>query len=250
MPTRPSSPPAGAETELLGLLAHAELTAFLHTARAADQAPDPAAQVPLGRQAVRDFGHHERIAARLEELGQRPEQAMAPYGQVVRAFHERTQPADWLEGLVKAYVGDGLARDFYREVAARLEPAGADLIQEVLADHDDDLLARTVRQALAEDPSARGRLALWARRIVGETLAQAQAVAVERDALALLVLGGAETGSGEAAGDEDGDGGLAGLGRLVARLTEAHEERMAALGLTGRAASPPAGPTEPDTEEP
>ena len=42
---------------------------------------------------------------------------MAPFD----AFHARTAPADWLEGLVKAYVGDGLAADFYREIAAFLD---------------------------------------------------------------------------------------------------------------------------------
>ena len=39
------------------------------------------------------------------------------------AFHAHTAPRDWLEGLVKAYVGDGLAADFYREIAAFLDAA-------------------------------------------------------------------------------------------------------------------------------
>ena len=39
----------------------------------------------------------------------------------LEAFHDHTAPADWLEGLVKAYVGDGFAADFYREVAAYLD---------------------------------------------------------------------------------------------------------------------------------
>ena len=28
---------------------------------------------------------------------------------------------DWLEGLVKAYVGDGIAPDFYREIATYVD---------------------------------------------------------------------------------------------------------------------------------
>ena len=43
-------------------------------------------------------------------------------------FHLHTAPSDWLEGLVKAYVGDGLANDFYREIAAFLDPDTRDLV--------------------------------------------------------------------------------------------------------------------------
>ena len=48
-----------------------------------------------------------------------------------------------------------------------------------------------------QDPQIAGRLALWGRRLVGEALSQAQQVAVERDALASLLVGGVG-GSGPA----------------------------------------------------
>jgi hypothetical protein len=79
-----------------------------------------------------------------------------------------------------------------------------------------------------------GRLALWARRLVGEALAQAHRVAAERAPLARL-LAGAVTGP-------DGPGGEQGeIGRMFARLTDAHDERMAALGLVGWEPVPAAG---------
>jgi hypothetical protein len=53
---------------------------------------------------------------------------------------------------------------------------------------------------------------------VGEALMQAQKVAVRRDALANLIV-------------ESGD--LAEIGRMFARITDRHSERMAALGLSG-----------------
>ena len=62
---------------------------------------------------------------RLTELGVDPAEAMAPFVAALDAFHESTRPSTWLEGLVKAYVGDGLAADFYREIAAFLRPATA-----------------------------------------------------------------------------------------------------------------------------
>jgi hypothetical protein len=64
-----------------------------------------------------------------------------------------------------------------------------------------------------------GRLALWARRLVGEALGQAQRVAAEREALAGLLAGGEISQLGE-------------IGRMFAQLTDAHARRMAALGLS------------------
>ena len=67
-----------------------------------------------------------------------------------------------------------------------------------------------------------GRAALWARRLMGEALTQAQAVAVERESLTELLAG---TYGGPGAD-------LAELGRMFGRLTDAHVERMARLGFT------------------
>jgi len=77
-----------------------------------------------------------------------------------------------------------------------------------------------VRAAIEADPTVAGRLALWARRLVGEALAQAHLVVAERPALAMLVVGAVGEGGGQ------GD-----IGRLFARITDAHDQRMAALGL-------------------
>ena len=66
-----------------------------------------------------------------------------------------------------------------------------------------------------------GRLALWGRRLVGEALTQAQRVAAERDALTALLAGGVDRPGLD----------LAAMGRLFARLTENHTQRMESLGL-------------------
>ena len=65
---------------------------------------------------------------------------------------------------------------------------------EVLKDtgHAEFAVAR-VREAIEADPAVAGRLALWARRLVGEALGQAQRVAAEREDLASLLAGGEVT---------------------------------------------------------
>jgi hypothetical protein len=155
-------------------------------------------------------------------MGADPEAAMAPFAPVFDTFHARTTPQTWLEGLVKAYVGDGIAADFYREVAQFLDAPTRDLVLDVLADSGHaDFAVREVRAAVAADPALSGRLSLWARRLVGEALSQAQQVAAERESLALLLIGG---------GDRPG-ADLAEVGRMFERLTAAHTRRMEALGL-------------------
>jgi hypothetical protein len=209
-----------AVVDLLGVLAYAELTAFDRLAEDARLAPSLSGRAALARMAAAEITHHGRLTARLTELGADPEQAMAPFVRALDAFHENTRPRTWLEGLVKAYVGDGLAADFYREIAAFLPAPDRALVEDVLADTGHaDFAVREVRAAIAADRKVGGRLALWARRLVGEALTQSQAVIAEHDDLAELII--------------SGTGDLAGVGELLTRITTAHSRRMKALGLNG-----------------
>ncbi|WP_396230907.1 ferritin-like fold-containing protein, partial [Frankia sp. EI5c] len=124
-PADGSATPGGAHpalVDLLGLLALGELTAFERMATDARMAPTLADKIALGRMAAAEFAHFEAIEGELTRLGVDLEQAMAPFVSALTAFHNLTAPSDWLESLVKAYVGDGIATDFYREIAGRLEP--------------------------------------------------------------------------------------------------------------------------------
>ena len=95
--------------DLLGLLAYAELVAFFRLSDDAALASSLDDKAALGRMAVAEFSHFERIRSELERLGADADLAMQPFTGPLDAFHVRTAPADWLEGLVKAYVGDGIA---------------------------------------------------------------------------------------------------------------------------------------------
>lgn len=211
-----------AVTELLGAIGYAELTAGLRMAADALGAPGLGVRVWMGRASSAELEHFERIVTRLKEMGQDPETVMEPFIAPVDAFHERTRPRDWLEALVKIYVGDGIARDFYREIAQHVDEASRQLIESVLqVDDQDEFVVGAVTDAIEADPTVGGRLALWARRLVGEAIAQTQYVAVEREALMTMMVGGQQAGVD-----------LADLGRMFTRLIELHGERMGRLGLT------------------
>jgi tRNA-(MS[2]IO[6]A)-hydroxylase (MiaE)-like len=216
---RPVGHPEEAVVDLLAALAYGELSAFERLAEDATLAPTLSDKASIAGMAAAEFGHFQRIAARLLELGVDPDLAMEPFVAPLDAFHVATQPIDWLTGLIKAYVGDGIAADFYREVAAYVDEPTRELVLEVLRDTGHAAFAvERVRAAIASDPHVAGRLALWARRLVGEAMVQAQRVAVDREALARLLVGGA--------------GDLAEFGQMLARITAKHSERMSALGLS------------------
>jgi hypothetical protein len=209
---------SSAVVDLLGALAYAELTAFDRLAEDARMAPTLSGRAALATMAAAEIAHHGRLTERLAELGADPAEAMAPFVPALDAFHESTRPSTWLEGLVKAYVGDGLATDFYREIAAFLPDPDRALVLEVLADTGHaDFAVREVRAAIKADRTVRGRLSLWGRRLVGEAMSQSQAVIAEHDGLAQLIM--------------SGTGDLSGIGRLIERITQAHTKRMKVLGL-------------------
>ncbi|WP_110182671.1 ferritin-like fold-containing protein [Nocardioides solisilvae] len=211
-----------AVVDLLGAIAYGELSAFERLAEDARLAPDLVDKVEMSRMAAAEFGHLVALQERLAELGADPFAAMQPFRRAIDDFHEHTAPSDWYEGLIKAYVGDGLAADFYREIAVYLDAGTRQLVDDSLADagHSAFVVDR-VRAAIAQDARLGGRLALWGRRLMGEALTQGQRVAGERDAMTALLAGGIDRPGLD----------LAAIGRMFTRLTERHAARMAELGL-------------------
>lgn len=208
--------------DLFGVLAYGELSAFERLAGDAAMAPTIGDESALAAMATAEFRHYLTLRDRLVSLGADPDEAMSPFKKALVEFHAHTAPSDWLEGLIKAYVGDGIATDFYREIGNLLDPDSRDLVISVCDDLGQSaFVVDRVRAAIVADPRVAGRLALWGRRLVGEALSQAQRVAAERDALSALLVGGVDRPGAD----------LAEIGRMLARLTDNHSARMAALGL-------------------
>jgi len=213
-----SIPAPAAVVDLLGLVAYGELLAFDRMAADARLAPDLRRRAVLSEMAAVEIANYRRLADRLTELGVEPGVAMAPYVDALQGYHDSTEPKDWLEALIKAYVGDGVADDFFREIAALLAEPDRQLVLEVLHDSQyDDFAAGEIRAAIAADPKVANRLSMWARRLVGEGLSQAGRVAADRVALSMLIV--------EGAGDQTG------VQSFFKRLTTAHLTRMSAVGL-------------------
>ncbi|MFD6695227.1 ferritin-like fold-containing protein [Micromonospora aurantiaca (nom. illeg.)] len=208
--------PDPAATDLFGLVAYGELLAFDRLAADARLAPDLRRRAALSEMAAAEIAHYRWLTDRLAARGVTPEEAMAPYVEALRAYHDSTEPRDWAEAVTKAYVGDAITDDFLRGIADGLAGPDRTLLLDVL--HDSryaEFAGAEIRAAIEADPRAAGRLSMWARRLLGEALSQAGRVAAaDRGALVALI--------GRSGGDVPG---------LLRRLTEAHAARMTAVGL-------------------
>lgn len=207
--------------DLLGVMAYGELSAFERLSSSAGYSPTLRDRAVLGRMAVAEFQHYELIRARLEDMGLDTEAAMLPFQPSVDFFHERTRPADWYEALMKAYVIDTVSADFYSAVGVYVDAGTRELIAQVRSTGESTgVLQERLKAALADDPRLASRLALWARRLLGEVLTHAQRVSLEH-----AFLGGLS-------GLDDADARALVVG-LTAELAANHARRMAGLGLPG-----------------
>lgn len=209
--------------DLLGAVAYGTISGFTRLAADSELAHDLRLKTALAGMAVGEFESHELLVGRIRELGADPVEAMSPFVEAFDSFHRRTAPHGLLEGLVKAYIGDGIGYDFFREISRFVDDQSREIIGQASADKGrTDVIIDAVRREIRANRHLAGPLALWGRRLMGEALTQGQVVATERDALVELILGTSHSRPGA---------DLSEMSAIMQRLTDAHSQRMARLGL-------------------
>ena len=205
-------------TELFALLAYGEVAAFYRLTDEARMAPDLNGWINMASMAAAEMAHYEVLRDALAARGVDVVPAMGQYVAALENYHRLTTPSTWLEALVKTYVGDALAADFYSEIADVLPDEVAGVVRAVLGEtgHSQFVVAE-VREAVLSSGRQRSRLALWSRRLLGEAITQAQYVLADHDELVDLVL--------------SGPGGLGQVTDFFGRLQRTHDDRMRQLGL-------------------
>jgi hypothetical protein len=204
--------------KLFALLAYGEVAAFYRLTDEARMAPNLRGRIAMASMAAAEMGHYELLGDALATRGIDVEEAMSGYVSALENYHRLTTPSTWLEALVKTYIGDALAADFYSEIADVLPDEVAGVVRAVLSEtgHSQFVVAE-VRAAVTTSGRQRNRLTLWARRLLGEAITQAQFVLAEHDELADLVM--------------SGTGGLGQITEFFDRLQHTHADRMSELGL-------------------
>uniref|UniRef100_UPI003D8E3CD6 ferritin-like fold-containing protein n=1 Tax=Gordonia sp. B7-2 TaxID=3420932 RepID=UPI003D8E3CD6 len=205
-------------TKLFAVLLAGEFAAFYRLIDESAMAPDVESRISIARMAASEIGHFDQLAERVGAAGIDAAAAVRRYRSVFDQYHRVTTPKTWLEALVKAYVGDGLAADFYNELAGVLPPQARDLVADVMAETANSQFAREqVRAAVDADPNLASPLTLWGRRLLGEAITHAQWVLAAEEEVTDLLFEGATS--------------LQGVANFFDSVAEKHAQRMADLGL-------------------
>lgn len=198
--------------QFLAQASYVQLVIFEGLSAAVAGAPDLEAKERLSRAAAIALEKHHQLSAEIARTGTAPSAAMEPYGEGILFFQRVTRGATWQEALVTSHLTSGILDDFFVRVAAGLPD---DLEKRVVAiyreDSHDALLSEQLRLVIERDPRQAAHLAMWGRRLVGDTML------VARSALAAKPA---------SAGDE------ARIEPVFTELIAAHTRRMDALGLT------------------
>lgn len=196
----------------LGQVAYLQLEQFQTLSLVASQAEGLRAKEVVATAAGHALSKHQGVVAELRRRGDDPAEVMKPFADAIEGFHAILVGADWRESLLSAIVAGGLLDDFFIRLAAGLpENVGPRISQLLGSDSGQEGVLDVLRGEIQADPHLASRLALWGRRLVGDTLL------VARSALHL---------SGNRATDDER------IEPIFTELIAAHTRRMDALGLT------------------
>lgn len=221
-PDPQNRPLLGADTpgvgQLFAVLLAGEYAACYRLIEESAMAPGVSDRIAIVRLIAGEVAHFESLAAELAAYDITPEDAVAAYGKVFDNYHRATTPKTWYEALVKMYIGDGLAADFYTELADNMDEHPRGVVRQVMSETGASAFARDrVRAAVDADPALKSPLTLWGRRLLGEAITHAQWVLAAEERLTDLLF--AEAGS------------LKTVAQFFDAIAERHTQRMRDLGL-------------------
>jgi hypothetical protein len=193
----------------LGQAAYLQLSLYETMGRAGAGAPTLSGRLVTGVLATTALERHRAIVAEIERGGKEPADLMAPHREPIDRFLERTSGADWYESMLTGYVTAGILNDLFANLLRSLPIDVRQRLRTVFDAREEPAVVEELTARIDEDPVVASRLAMWGRRLVGDTLL------VARSALA-----------SHAREDQER------LEPVWTELIAAHTRRMDALGLT------------------
>jgi hypothetical protein len=155
----------------LGKASYLQLTTFETLGRAMSSAPTTEAKELLSHVAALSLAKHHGLTAEIRRHGEEPGAVMEPFTEAIDAYQRSTQGGDWFEELVACHITAGFLDDFFIRLAAGLPADYASRITAVLrADSGAEMLAEEIRVVIDQNETIASRLAMWGRRLVGDTM--------------------------------------------------------------------------------
>ncbi len=218
MPNTPAAPDDHAVTTLYEIFLAGEYAAVQRLIDESAMAPTTGDRVNLMRMIGSEIDHFDVLAGQVTAAGGSVDGAVARHVAVFDKYHRVTTPSNWLEVLVKLYIGDSMVADFFAELGQALPEPVRGVVAQVMAHTVSSDWARDeVRAAVEADPAVAAPLALWGRRLLGEAITHMQWVLAEDDAVTDLLF--------------TGTGSLSNAAGFFDTMAGRHSERMAAMSL-------------------
>jgi tRNA-(MS[2]IO[6]A)-hydroxylase (MiaE)-like len=199
-------------TTFLGKSAYLQLAIFENLSRVVRSAPSTEAKSALSRVAGLALAKHEGLVSEIERHGADAAAIMQPFVSEIDSFQRVTEGNDWFESLTSCYLTAGFLDDFLVRLSAGLPgAAGARVVAILEADSGEATIVAELLAATSKNPQLGARLAMWGRRLVGDTMLLARWTLRPSD-------------------NRDSD--EARIEPVFTELIAAHTRRMDALGLT------------------
>jgi hypothetical protein len=199
-------------TTFLGKSAYLQLAMFENLSRVVRTAPSTEAKSALSQVAGLALVKHQGLVAEIERHGEDAAATMEPFVDEIDAFQRITEGNDWFESVTSCYLTAGLLDDFLVRLAGGLPGAAGSRIVAILeADSGEAIVVSELLAATSTNPRLGARLAMWGRRLVGDTMLLARWTLRPSD-------------------NHDSD--EARIEPVFTELIAAHTRRMDALGLT------------------
>lgn len=161
----------------LGLTAYLQLELYEAATRGVSGAPTLEAKNVLAHVAGQTLAKHQRLTQEIESRGHKPHEVMAPFAHVIDSYVERIDAVDWHQHVLSLYLVGGLFDDFFASLAHGLKDSFRNEAISILQNDSGRPEVKALLEAeLAADPALGSWLALWGRRLVGDTLLTARAV--------------------------------------------------------------------------
>nr|WP_237464720.1 ferritin-like fold-containing protein [Leucobacter luti] len=161
----------------LGLTAYLQLELYEAATRAVSGAPTLEAKNVLAEIAGQTLSKHQLLTTEIRDRGHQPHTVMEPFSPVIDEYVERIETPDWHQHVLSLYLVGGLFDDFFATLAGGLRDGyRTEAIRILSNDTGRAELKALLEQQLAEDEALSSWLALWGRRLVGDTLLVSRAV--------------------------------------------------------------------------
>ncbi|KRB35708.1 ferritin-like fold-containing protein [Microbacterium sp. Root180] len=194
----------------LGQAAYLQLGYFETLSELIALTPELSDKEALSRAAGAALTKHEELVALIRLRGDDPTDLMLPFREPLDSFRAATHGVRPQETLLSVHITAGMLDDFYLALSASYGETGRRVAVILQADDDRGAIVDIILRTIDRDPEWAALLALWGRRLVGDTLL------IARAALRPATLGAVDEAKVEP---------------VFTELMAAHSKRMDAMDL-------------------